>query len=68
MTPRKMNDPIHQELREVEQEYLRRYFRSKEEIAPVSADLRPEAEATDEREIAQAFSFYQPINRRERLG
>ena len=56
-----------QELREVEQEYLQRYFRSKEEIAPASADISREADATDEREIAQALSLYQPINRRERL-
>jgi hypothetical protein len=56
-----------QELREVEQEYLRRYFRSKGEIAPVSVERRPEAETSGEKEIPQALSFYQPINRRERL-
>jgi hypothetical protein len=55
------------ELLEVEQEYLRRYFRSKQEIAPVSADTTPEVEASSEKEITQALSFYQPINRRERL-
>jgi hypothetical protein len=56
-----------QELLEVKQEYLRRYFRSKQEIVPVSAEQRPEAETSSEEEITQALSFYQPINRRERL-
>jgi hypothetical protein len=55
------------ELLEVEQEYLRRYFRSKEEIAPVTADASPVPVPRDETEIPQALSFYQPINRRERL-
>jgi hypothetical protein len=55
------------ELLEVEQEYLRRYFRPKQEIAPVGADTTPEVEASSEKEITQALSFYQPINRRERL-
>src|ERR687896_2013473 len=36
------------ELLEVEQEYLQRYFRSKQEIAPVSADTTPEVEASSE--------------------
>jgi hypothetical protein len=56
-----------QELLEVEQEYLLRYFTSKQEIAPVSADTTPEVEASSEKGITQALSFYQPINRRERL-
>jgi hypothetical protein len=56
-----------QELREVEQEYLQRYFRSKEEIVPVTAETSPAPAPSDETEIPQALSFYQPINRRERL-
>jgi hypothetical protein len=56
-----------QELLEVEQEYLLRYFTSKQEIAPVSEDTTPKVEASSEKEITQALSFYQPINRRERL-
>jgi hypothetical protein len=56
-----------QELLEVEQEYLRRYFRSKQEIAPVSAETPPLPVPSEEKEIPQALSFYQPINRRERL-
>jgi hypothetical protein len=56
-----------QELREVEQEYLQRYFRSKEEIAPITAETSPVPVPRDETEIPQALSFYQPINRRERL-
>jgi hypothetical protein len=46
---------------------LHRYFRSKEEIASATADVRPPAEASREKEIHQALSLYQPINRRERL-
>jgi hypothetical protein len=56
-----------QELSEVEQEYLQRYFRSKEEIAPATAETAPVPVPGDETEIPQALSFYQPINRRERL-
>jgi hypothetical protein len=55
------------ELLEVEQEYLRRYFRSKEEIASVSTERRPGTETNSEQEITQALSLYQLINRRERL-
>ena len=55
------------ELLEVEQEYLRRYFRSKEEITPTTAETAPAPVPSIETEIPQAISFYQPINRRERL-
>ena len=55
------------ELLEVEQEYLRRYFRSKQEIAPVTAAVRPTEVPSREKEIKQSLAFYQPINRRERL-
>jgi hypothetical protein len=60
------------ELLEVEQEYLRRYFRSKQEIAPVN--MPPKAETRGEQGITQArllsppiLSGSTPINRRERL-
>jgi hypothetical protein len=56
-----------QELLEVEQEYLRRYFRSRQEITPVTAAVRPTEVASREKEIQQSLAFYQPINRRERL-
>jgi hypothetical protein len=62
--PQPRVDP--KELLEVEQEYSRRYFRSKEETTSVSADIRAETETGSEQEITQALSFYQPINRRER--
>jgi hypothetical protein len=55
------------ELLEVEQEYLRRYFTSKDEIAPVTAAVSPAEILTREKEISQSLAFYQPINRRERL-
>jgi hypothetical protein len=55
------------ELLEVEQEYLRRYFRTKQEIAPVTAAVRPTVVPSREKEITQSLAFYQPINRRERL-
>jgi hypothetical protein len=55
------------ELREVEQEYLQRYFRSKQEIAPVATAATPPPVPSDETEIPQALSFYQLINRRELL-
>jgi hypothetical protein len=55
------------ELLEVEQEYLHRYFRSKQEIAPVTAAVRPTEVPSREKEIQQSLEFYQPINRRERL-
>ena len=56
-----------QELVAVEQEYLRRYFRSKQEIAPVTTESTPMPVPSEETEIPQELSFYQPINRRERL-
>jgi hypothetical protein len=55
------------ELLEVEQEYLRRYFRSIQEIAPVTTAVRPSDVPSPEKEITQALTLYQPINRRERL-
>jgi len=55
------------ELIEVEQEYLQRYFRSKQEITPITAAVGPAAAPSSEKEIHQALSLYQPINRRERL-
>jgi hypothetical protein len=55
------------ELSEVEQEYLRHYFRSKGEIASAGTETKREAEATSEQVIPQAISLYQPVNRRERL-
>jgi hypothetical protein len=56
-----------QELREVEQEYLRPYFRAKQEIAPVAVAVRPTVVPSRGKERNQPLSFYQPINRRERL-
>jgi hypothetical protein len=56
-----------QELREIEQEYLRRYFRSIQEIEPVTAAVRPTIATSTEKEIQQSLAFYQPISRRERL-
>jgi hypothetical protein len=55
------------ELLEVEQEYLHRYFTSKHEIAPDSTEKMPKPLPSEDKEIHQAISFYQPINRRERL-
>jgi hypothetical protein len=55
------------ELLEVEQEYLRRYFTSKDEIAPVTAAVSPADVTSREKVISQSLAFYQPINRRERL-
>jgi hypothetical protein len=49
-----------EELLEVEQEYLQRYFKPKQEIAP-------EKETRGEQTMRQAVTLYQPINRRERL-
>jgi hypothetical protein len=63
--PKPQVDP--KELVEVEQEYLRRYFRTKQEIAPVTAAATPLPVPRDETEIPHALSFYRPINRRERL-
>jgi hypothetical protein len=63
--PKPSVDP--RELQEVQQEYLRRYFRSKEEITPVTAAAPPMPVPSEETKIPQAISFYQPINRRERL-
>jgi hypothetical protein len=57
-----------QELREVEQEYLHRYFTSKQEIAPDASETLPTPLPSEDKEIHQAISFYQPINRRERLS
>jgi hypothetical protein len=54
-----------QELGEVEQEYLRRYFRSKQEIAP--EDTPPKAETRGEQGMRQERLLNTPINRRERL-
>jgi hypothetical protein len=56
------------ELLEVEQEYLLRYFTSKQDIAPVTAETTPAPAPSGQKEIPQALSIYQPINRRERLG
>jgi hypothetical protein len=55
------------ELLEVEQEYLHRYFRSKQEIEPVTAAVRPAGVPSREKEIKESLAFYQPINRHERL-
>jgi hypothetical protein len=59
-------------LAEVEQEYLRRYFRSKpacrqagQEIAPV--DTPPVGETREEQGMRQARLLYTPISRRQRL-
>jgi hypothetical protein len=46
------------ELLEVEQEYLRRYFRTKQEIARETRGMQ---------QMRQAIPLYQSINRRERL-
>jgi hypothetical protein len=54
-------------LLEVEQEYLRRYFRSKQEILQTTADTTSLPEPRGEKEINQPLPLYQPINRRERL-
>jgi hypothetical protein len=61
--PKPQVDP--QELSAVEQEYLRRYFRSKQEI-----EQAWQAPVVSRREqgITQAVPLYQPINRRERLS
>jgi hypothetical protein len=56
-----------QELREVEQEYLHRYFTAKQEIASDTIDTLPKPLPSEDKEIPQAISFYQPSNRRERL-
>jgi hypothetical protein len=56
-----------QELLEVEQEYLRRYFRSKQEIERATSDARPLAVSSGKPRMSQSVSLYQPINRRERL-
>jgi Helicase HerA, central domain len=61
--PKPRVDP--KELLEVEQEYLRRYFRSKQEIAPI--DTLPAAETRGEQGITQARLLSPAINRRERL-
>jgi hypothetical protein len=63
--PKPRVDP--KELSEVEQEYLHRYFRPKQEIAPVTTAFRPTGVPSREKEITQSLAFYQPINRRERL-
>ena len=55
------------ELLAVEQEYLRRYFRPKQEIASVTAAVRPTAVPSREKEIQKSLALYQPISRRERL-
>jgi hypothetical protein len=53
------------ELLEVEQEYLRRYFRSKQEIEQA---WRAPVVSRREQDITQSLPVYQPINRRERLS
>jgi hypothetical protein len=53
-----------QELLEVEQEYLRRYFRSKHEIEQA---WQVPVVSRREQGVPQAVPLYQPINRRERL-
>jgi hypothetical protein len=57
------------ELLEVEQEYLRRYFRSQQEIERASDDARavPVSSRAQAQEINLSVPLYQPINRRERL-
>jgi hypothetical protein len=55
------------ELLEVEQEYLRRYFRSKQEIQQINTETTPMPVPSEEMEVPHVLSFYQPINRRERL-
>jgi hypothetical protein len=55
------------ELLEVEQEYLHRYFRSKQDIQQDTAETAPVPVPNGEREINQPLPLYQPINRRERL-
>jgi hypothetical protein len=60
--PKPQVDP--QELLAVEQEYLRRYFRSKQGIEQA---WRAPAVSRREQGVAQAVPLYQPINRRERL-
>jgi hypothetical protein len=63
--PKPTVDP--KELLEVEQEYLRRYFRSKQEMQHATAATAPSPVANGEKEITQSLPLYQPINRRERL-
>jgi hypothetical protein len=60
--PKPHVDP--KELGEVEQEYVRRYFRSKQEI-----EQAWQAPVVSRREqgVTQSVPLYQPINRRERL-
>jgi hypothetical protein len=60
--PKPQVDP--QELSAVEQEYLRRYFRSKQEIEQT---WRAPVVLRREQGVNQAVPLYQPINRRERL-
>jgi hypothetical protein len=55
------------ELSEVEQEYLHRYFRSKQEIERATTDARSIAVASGDQGVSQSLPLYQPINRRERL-
>ena len=55
------------ELVEVEQEYLQRYFRPKQEIQHITTETTPMPVPSEETEIQQSLAFYQPINRRERL-
>jgi hypothetical protein len=65
--PKPKVDP--KELLEVEQEYLRRYFRSQQEIERASDDARavPVSSRAQAQEINLSVPLYQPINRRERL-
>jgi hypothetical protein len=52
------------ELLAVEQEYLQRYFRSKQQI---EQEWRAPVVSRREQGVTQAVPLYQPINRRERL-
>ena len=63
--PKPRVDP--QELSAVEQEYLQRYFRSKQEIERATTDARPVAVSSGEQGVSQAVQLFRPINRRERL-
>jgi hypothetical protein len=65
--PKTRVDP--KELLEVEQEYLRRYFRLKQEIEQATSSTRavPVSSRAQAQEISQSVPLYQPINRRERL-
>jgi hypothetical protein len=63
--PNPQVDPT--ELVEVEQEYLRRYFRSKPEMERATAEARPVAVSSGQQGVSQSVPLYQSIHRRERL-